>query len=138
MRATVKEKSYTERRTAQARLVAKTVGRSNKKSQWIHPSRMEIFKCSLRNGVNTLSINGVEQRGKERGKPRDSFQQSRKQLFKNRTNKADIDGVKTQILKQHSQRLGVPVGSLVVPQHKRTLNKSAVLTLVWAVIPQAI
>ena len=60
MRATVNEKSHTERRTAQARLVAKTVGRSKEKSQWIHPSRVEVFKCLLRNGVNTLSINVVE------------------------------------------------------------------------------
>lgn len=59
MRATVKEKSHTER-AAQARLVAKTVGRSKEKNQWIHPSRVEIFKCLLRNGVNTLSINVVE------------------------------------------------------------------------------
>lgn len=41
--------------------------KSKEKGQWIHPSRVEIFKWLLRDRVSKLSIDVVKQRGKEKG-----------------------------------------------------------------------
>lgn len=46
-------------------------------------------------------------------------------------NKGVIDGVETKVLMQHIGRLNGPMGTLLVPQQERALNKSALFSLVW-------
>lgn len=102
------------------RLINKRLGRSPWDSQETLPHKVENFKQLLRNKVNKANSVKNEIKRNQKGES-DGTRPSRVEIFsrllRNGINNMDIEGVKTKVLVQDYQRLGVPKGPLQVSQH---------------------